>query len=163
MLAKDGAHTAFGAVALHGFADCCSGGDDADTRAPDRNCGRGKNCVIECRRWFRRDNGGAPVPPKGEGATVLTATFLTGIAKIALPAQMLLGTKSHGAGESAVVDECRNQTTVKRLRPLRRRLARTLRPLTVDLRARKPILRARFRRCGRNVGCMVVKGKRVER
>src|SRR5881227_2486261 len=31
----------------------------------------------------------------------------------------------------------------------------TLRPPGVALRARKPILRARFLRCGRNVGCIV--------
>ena len=36
------------------------------------------------------------------------------------------------------------QTCVKRLRPLARRAARTLRPPFVALRARKPILRARF-------------------
>src|SRR6478609_6100005 len=44
------------------------------------------------------------------------------------------------------------QTTVRRLRPFLRRAARTLRPPRVALRARKPILRARFLRCGRNVG-----------
>ena len=53
------------------------------------------------------------------------------------------------------MNRARNQTTVRRLRPVRRRLARTLRPDLVDLRARKPIWRARFLRCGRNVGCMM--------
>jgi hypothetical protein len=51
------------------------------------------------------------------------------------------------------------QTTVRRLRPLRRREASTLRPPEVALRARKPILRARFLRWGRNVGCMIVAKK----
>jgi hypothetical protein len=34
-----------------------------------------------------------------------------------------------------------------------------LRPLLVDLRARKPILCARFLRWGRNVGCMILSKK----
>ena len=41
------------------------------------------------------------------------------------------------------------QTTVRRLRPLRRREASTLRPPRVDMRARNPILRTRFFLCGR--------------
>lgn len=41
------------------------------------------------------------------------------------------------------------QTTVRRLRPLARRAASTLRPPRVDLRARYPIWRARFFLCGR--------------
>ncbi len=52
-----------------------------------------------------------------------------------------------------------NQTTVSRLRPLRRRERMTLRPPVVAMRARKPILRARFLRCGRNVGCMIFEEK----
>ncbi len=41
------------------------------------------------------------------------------------------------------------QTTVRRLRPLRRREASTLRPPRVAIRARNPILRTRFFLCGR--------------
>ena len=41
------------------------------------------------------------------------------------------------------------QTTVRRLRPLARRAESTLRPPRVELRARNPILRARFFLCGR--------------
>lgn len=44
---------------------------------------------------------------------------------------------------------------VRRTRPLARRALRTLRPLRVALRARKPWLRARFRRLGWNVRFML--------
>jgi hypothetical protein len=50
---------------------------------------------------------------------------------------MLLGTETHGAKRVRdVATRSRNQTTVRRLRPLRRRAARTLRPPLVALRAR---------------------------
>ena len=44
--------------------------------------------------------------------------------------------------------------TVKLARPLRRRAARTRRPLAVNIRCIKPWTRTRWRLLGRNVGCM---------
>src|ERR1035438_10202173 len=43
-----------------------------------------------------------------------------------------------------------------------KRAASTLRPPRVDLRARYPIFRARFLRCGRKVGCMDARRLRVD-
>ena len=108
-------------------------------------------------RLGRRDEAGAPerrpvptdLPPDGEGPAIHADTFLSDVADVALAAKVLPRAETHGDRNS------RNQTTVRRLRPFLRREASTLRPPRVDFRARKPILRARFLRCGRKVGCMV--------
>src|SRR5690606_6401869 len=88
------------------------------------------------------------------------AAFLAHPAKFARAPQVLLRAKTHG--RNAGRTEIATQTTVRRLRPLARRAARTLRPLFVALRARKPIWRARFLRCGRKVGCMAFDWLRVD-
>ncbi len=51
-------------------------------------------------------------------------------------------------GKAAVESYLEPQLTVRRLRPLRRRLARTLRPFFVAMRARKPCVRLRRVLCG---------------
>jgi hypothetical protein len=66
------------------------------------------------------------------------------------------------AGRRRMGPESLDQTTVRRLRPFRRRAASALRPPRVELRARKPIFRARFLRCGRKVGCMDSRSLRVD-
>jgi hypothetical protein len=53
--------------------------------------------------------------------------------EIRLASQMLPGAESHGREESGWSPD---QTTVRRLRPLRRRLFKTLRPWCVAARAR---------------------------
>jgi hypothetical protein len=77
-----------------------------------------------------------------------------------LTAQMLLSPETHGKplvlkAPTGPMRRRLGQATVSRLRPLRRREARTLRPPRVAMRARNPIRRTRFLRCGRKVGCMM--------
>jgi hypothetical protein len=116
------AEATLGASPVHRVADRCPGGDHAHTGG----------------------SGGftwQPAAPRELKDPAIDATaLLTNGAKITVAPQALPGAETH------------DQTTVRRLRPLRRREAMTLRPPRVALRARKPILRARFLRCGRNVG-----------
>lgn len=133
ILPKNSAQAAFSAVALHGVADSGDRGDHAHSPGEVSGVFAGK-------------------PPSGENPAVNPATLFANTAKIALAANVLLRAKTHGASADAIGGKA--QTTVKRLRPLARRAARTLRPPVVALRARNPILRARFKRCGRKVGCM---------
>ena len=79
-----------------------------------------------------------------------TSPFLDCL-EITIPPQMLARTKTQIC---PIFGHKPDQTTVNRLRPLRRRLAMTWRPPRVDMRARNPILRARFLLWGRKVGCM---------
>src|SRR6478609_4012112 len=120
--AVDLAQAALGAVAVDGVADRGAGGDHTHAGRAGR---------------FR---GGTGAPRKQEGAAVHAAALFADRAEFNHAPQALAGAQMHF------------QTTVRRLRPFLRRAARTLRPPRVALRARKPILRARFLRCGRNVG-----------
>ncbi len=126
----------------------------------------------------RRDRRGGrtPFPPDREGPAFQPPALLANGTDFIRPPQMLFRAKTHAkknggqfSGERlawTIVPGLRsihvhppfgrsNQTTVNRLRPLRRRDLMTLRPLAVAIRARYPILRARFLRCGRNVGFMM--------
>src|SRR5688572_3153881 len=123
------AQAALGSGAVDGVAD-----GDAGSHHPDAS-GTGR---------FR---GGADPPRELKGPAVHAAALFADSAKFNRAPQALAGAQAH------------RQTTVRRLRPFLRRAARTLRPPRVALRARKPILRARFLRCGRNVGCIVLQEK----
>lgn len=83
-------------------------------------------------------------PPDGEGAALEAAALLPHGADVSQAAQVLLRAKAHGPGTTGAVSDTRgrarleeaNQTTVSRLRPLRRRDLMTLRPPRVAIRAR---------------------------
>ena len=138
MVAEDLAQTPFGPCPLDRRTD---GGGGCHHTNPAK---LGRNHRFPRRN--RRARLGTTAIPKRKTAAFEAAAPFTNGPDIALAPQVLLGAETHGRS--------RNQTTVNRLRPLRRRERSTLRPPAVALRARKPIWRARFLRCGRKVGCM---------
>lgn len=164
VLAKAFAEAAFGACAGDGVADGGAGGDEAGAGGRQGGVGRrvGGGGVFGVRRGV----GPARGVEKDEGAGLEAAAGGADVVEISLAAQVLFWTEAHGwlANKKAATREVAAenlkgvgpgpQTTVRRLRPLARRAARTLRPPVVALRARKPILRARFFLCGRKVGSM---------
>ena len=94
---------------------------------------------------------GPNVHLKDKDATIDSTSLLSNRLEITIPSQMLVRIETHSY---PLFGFERYQTTVRRFRPFFRRLAMTWRPPRVDIRARNPILRARFFLCGRNVGCM---------
>lgn len=146
---EQGAHSALRAIPLDGISNRYPGSDHTHPRT-------------------RRDRlvrlGIATQGPKHEGAAIMAAPSFANGFEVRLAPQTLLGAKTHGAEAFASSKTGgRAQTTVRRLRPLRRRFLSTLRPPLVAMRARKPILRARFLRCGRKVGRMTFKWLRDDR
>jgi len=135
VLAEHLAEAAFGPVAQNGPSD-------GRRRGGRANAGFGRSCLR------------APQAPNGEGAAVPAHALFADGADVALAAQVLLRAESHGRR--------RNQATVNRLRPLRRRAASALRPPRVAMRARNPMRRTRFLRCGRKVGFMGCERLRVD-
>lgn len=137
MPAKNLAEPAFGAGPLDGVAHR----GDRSHHAQPGGCGRVFGLAADMLKHKRSAVEAAPLGPDP--------------LEIKLAPEALVGAKVHGEGPTS--PPCRttgDQTTVSRLRPLRRRDLRTLRPPRVAMRARKPILRARFLRCGRKVGFM---------
>lgn len=103
----EGAEATLGAIAFDGATD---GGARSDHSEAGRSVG-----------GFRRTK----AKRKKKSAAVDAAALFPDGAKIVVAPQALPGAQAH-----------RGQTTVRRLRPLRRRLASTLRPPRVALRAR---------------------------
>ena len=143
--AEDLAKPALGAVSQDGPAHGGPGGDKADAgqRLDGRRGGSGRV---------------APQVPDCECLAIGARPALAGGADVALAAEVLPRAETHAEKARSLSV----QATVRRLRPLRRREASTLRPPLVDMRARNPILRTRFLRCGRKVGCIILKWSRVD-
>lgn len=119
--AKQFSKPAFGAVAVDGIAHGGRGGDDAGTWQRAR-----------CERI-----GGRGSPPSSKGSGVKTTPLGPDNTNFVLAAEMLLRAKTHGPRRCRARPEAaRTQTTVRRLRPLRRRARMTLRPPGVAIRAR---------------------------
>jgi len=92
--AKNFAHASFCAIALHRNADGRGRGNHAHTRPWNW----GRNGDHSCGNFGR-----APIPPERERTTILTTPLLSRFAKVTLPAQMLLGTETHGAKQNTDV------------------------------------------------------------
>ena len=115
MGAEDLAQAALGARAQDGVPHLGGGSDHADAGGTRGSIGGGRE------------------PPEHESPTVGATPTLADGTEVALAPQVLLGAEAHG-GRGARRRPA--QTTVSRLRPLRRRARMTLRPPGVAMRAR---------------------------
>ena len=123
LMAEDLPKPALGPVALGGRTDGRGRSDHTDPRTIPGDCG-----IVPA------------FPPNRKDPAINAPALLADGADVTLPAQVLLSAESH---VNRVLEPTRGrrmttvgQTTVRRLRPLRRRALMTLRPPFVAIRAR---------------------------
>jgi hypothetical protein len=96
MTPKDLPQTPFGPIALHGPANRRGGCNHTDARTQNR---QRSGCGLFF--WGDRRHLRSAIRPNRKSAAVLAAAFLPSVAKITLPAQMLLGAETHGVTKNA--------------------------------------------------------------